>query len=298
LIKMYKLKVKLSKLVDGKRKPKTKKELGGDISNCLEIRKDGEIVYKGKGQNESPDHMTVKSINADDEFYIYDNQGKSESINLTNVYKLNEVNVYNNPEDILSVTGDNILIPWNYMTEASRAVEKFDDYVYNLRNDEYPEYEKLIDDSLNVDSSFRIIQVFIYRGKNLVGLIRSDVHDTDLTINYVFVNDKYQGKGYVGEMLSLLFEYLMHSNIFKNIKMVGLTYASNSESGWIAYDKGISRYGFKNTDLNYTNEDLKDKTYVKEIHTDLINGDDMMWEKVKKGGKMLVRPIEALELSL
>ena len=48
LIKQYRLstQIKLSKLIDGKRKTLTKKELANEIHKHLEIREDGEIIYK------------------------------------------------------------------------------------------------------------------------------------------------------------------------------------------------------------------------------------------------------------
>ena len=45
--------------------------------------------------------------------------------------------------------------------------------------------------------------------------------------------------------------FLIKINVLKDINMVKLEYAANSPSAWIAYDKGISRYGFKIKVLKY-----------------------------------------------
>lgn len=179
------------------------------------------------------------------------------------------------------------------------AEQQFADYISRLRYELYEDYLGQIEDTFVIEDESRNIQVFIMRDNNLVGLIRSvyDKNTKELILHYVYVSKKYQGKGYVGEMLSLLFEYLNKIKVLKNIKFVSLSYFASSEAGWVAYDKGISRYGFKNKKLKYTDEDLKDKKFIAKIHNDSYST-TMEWVKITSGSGMLIKPVEAIEMRI
>lgn len=311
LIKDFKLstQIKLTKMVDGKRKAKTQKELSEELHKYLEIRSDGQIVMKEQPQEqpqEQPEKKSTapKQISSSDSFFIYDNQASENStMDLTGVYKLDDVNVYKNRDDLISVVGDVALMDWFYMKEKN-AVEKFDKHITELRTNNYNKYEnyfKLIPYGYKNYSTgllSRIIQVFITRNNVLVGFLRTkiDVEDgsTDLHIDFVFVSDAgFQGKGYVGEMMSLLFEYLNKIDLLKTIDKVDLDYQPDSPFGWVAYDKGISRYGFKTKAFKYTDEQLKDIKFVKRM--DKKNqGRTIEWNKTKTGSGLIkrVQPIE------
>jgi len=323
LIKDFKLstQIKLTKVVDGKRKAKTLKELSDELHKHLEIRSDGQIVMKEhkygniteslpkqvsekpkkEQQPEPPKTQTApKQINSFDSFFIYDNEAtKSSTMDLTSVYKLDDVNVFNDRDDLISVVGDVALMDWSYM-QTPDAVEKFDKHITEMRTNNYNLYErsfKIIPRTFlnSINILLRIIQVFVTRNNVLVGFIRSKIeYKSILHIDYVFVSDAgFQGKGYVGEMMSLLFEYLEKINLLKTIDKVDLDYFPDSPFGWVAYDKGISRYGFKTKALKYTDEQLKDIKFVKRI--DKKNqGRTIVWDKTKMGSGLIkrVQPIE------
>ena len=317
LIKEYKLatKIVLSKTVDGKRKPKTPKEIADELHKHLEIRKsDGEIIMKehkfGKMPKEevktlkkvkpvkevkAVEKSSIKTINANDSFFIYDNKGKDDTIDLTKYYSLPDVTVLNNSQDLLDIVGDSVLMDFEHMTEKN-GEKKWNDFISNLRMKEYGKYEEEIVKRFP-DTDSRDIQIFISSGGQLIGFIRSVIYDEDLHISFVYVNDNgFQGRGYVGEMMSILFEYLIKIKIIKDIKTVELDYFADSTSGWIAYDKGISRYGFKNKELNYTAEDLKDVSFIKKIHKK-FDTKEMIWT-AEKSGKGMRKSVEDIEMRI
>jgi ribosomal protein S18 acetylase RimI-like enzyme len=305
-------------MIDGKRKLLTKPELAKELHKHLIIKDDGEIRYKAKEEfnypkvkfedDDAKSKKTKKSvkptkksgstkpkiINKDDRFIIFDSEATDiQNINLTNVYELNDVSVYNDAEELVGDLGDDILISFDFMRE-NNAEQQFADYMERLK-EKQELYDDLIYFTFNGENS-RNIQVFIMRGDTLVGLVRTDL-DFNLEIENVYVSKKFQGKGYVGEMMSLLFEYLNKIKLLKNINSVSLSYFSDSESGWIAYDKGISRYGFKNKELKYTNDQLKNINFVRKIHNDNYTK-TMTWNKTTTGSGMLVKPVEAIEMRI
>jgi len=359
LVKTYNLQTKigLSKIIDGRRKAKTQKELSEELHKHLEIQEDGEIVLKKyinmsklkpepvikpkkitKPKQKEPENISLqieektkkvkkepenislqieekpiiekpkptrsrqapKLINANDAFFIYDNQGKDEILDLTNVYNLDEVRVSNDVDTILDQTADTLLMGWSFMTKKD-AVNAFKTTIYEMRLKNYGAYERMKERAFDLKSENRVVQVFVMRGDLLIGFIRSTFKKHALHIDYVFVNDKgFQGKGYVGEMLSLLFEYLKHSGVYSQIKSVDLDYFADSPSGWIAYDKGINRYGFNNHDLEYTDTQLANPAFIKKIHKK-FHKSRMTWIKVGKGNgqkRSMIRHVEDIEMRI
>lgn len=306
IIKEYKLatKINTTKKVNGKNKALSKKELASELDNHLEISDDGEIIFKPKTTGSGKSSAEPKSINSSDDFYIYDSRGERETMDLTDYYKLKDVDVYENREDLLDQLGDVSLLTWDYMQEPRNPVKMFEEFIEEVRGEDYEEYQDIIKTIFRTDKQDeeRVIQIFIYRKRKLISFIRSHLTTeeddaNDLHIDYVFVSDDNQGKGYVGEMMSLLFEYIYNKGINNDISYVTLMYAADSEAGWVAYDKGISRYGFKNDKLNYTNDDLKRDGFIKEIHEKFFTK-NMAWKKeasgsgIKKKKRKLVEPIE------
>jgi ribosomal protein S18 acetylase RimI-like enzyme len=192
--------------------------------------------------------------------------------------------------------------------QKPNGLEEFEKIVADIERKDKSAYERRIHNTFTPDvedaedepiKDINHLQVFIYREKQLVGFIRAHIKKDilDLHINYVYVSAENQGKGYVGEMLSLLFEYLKSVGIQTN-KTVSLDYYADSEAGWIAYDKGISRYGYKSNDIAYTNEDLKEEGFVKKIHEKLFTN-SMSWIYEQYIGKGMKRkPVEAIEMKI
>lgn len=81
IIREYKLttQIKMSRLVDGKRKPYTKKELSNELHNHLEIRDDGEIIYK------SHDPMKERYLAPQKKVRIKEDKGKQKEEVVENV---------------------------------------------------------------------------------------------------------------------------------------------------------------------------------------------------------------------
>jgi hypothetical protein len=333
IVKKYNLETKivLSKVVDGKRKGLDKEELAIELHRHLQVKRNGDIIKKDdefirpvfvptirkkkekavkvekekeiieevKNEVEKVNDNKAKVINNKDKFYIYDNKGKNGVIdNLSNFYKLDNVEVFNNFNKLIEKTDETVLITWRYVNAGKDALTNFNIHLDDLKTD--PE-----DYNLTIKNVFipkkntqRYIQIYVYRNNNFVGLVRADVRKTLLYIDLVFVFDTYTGKGYVGEMLSLLFEYLLHTNLYKTIDTVELTYASSSDSGWVAYDKGISRYGFNLVvpNLKYNNSKLTPE-FIKKIHKQLKESiDKMEWNKIEKGKGMIRKEVEDIEL--
>jgi hypothetical protein len=83
----------------------------------------------------------------------------------------------------------------------------------------------------------------------------------------------------------------------KKINSVDLEYYADSYSGWIAYDKGIKRYGFTNPYLKYKDNDLKNLNFIKDIHNKFEER-TMLWDKNVKGSGMKIKPVEMIELKI
>jgi len=242
-----------------------------------------------------------KVINKDDYFVIFDKRTKNNNsiVDLTNYFKLEDTHVYNNYNDIVDNYTPEVALPWRFMQKPD-AVNLFSNYINHLRKNDYRRYIDTIESAFTQFSSegYRDIQVFIIRNGSLIGFIRSTVkYGKQMHINYVFVSDKEQGKGYVGELMSMLFEYLIHIDLLKKIKKVDLDYYADAEAGWLAYDRGIGRYGFKNKKLKYTPEQLKTSGFIKKIH-DKFHHKNMEWSKEVAGSGMVRKPIEDFEMRI
>jgi ribosomal protein S18 acetylase RimI-like enzyme len=323
IIKSYQLetKIELSKLIDGRRVKLTKSELAKELHKHLEITENGDIKYKEKDFNfpkvKFPEEKVIKKsqkksktnidkiketkpkvISDTDIFVIYDSKGRDETLDLTNIYELQNVKVYNynSIDNLLTEEGSVILMTWEYMTKQY-PVDEFTDYITDLEDNDIERYEEIKESVFPKDKN-RHIQVFIKsQTDTLIGFIRTIIEKDNLHIDFVFVNPEYQGNGYVGEMFSLLFEYLMKKNLLKSINSVDLEYYADSYSGWFAYDKGIKRYGFTNPYLKYKDSDLKDLNFIKDIHNK-FERETMLWEKNVKGSGMKIKPVEDIELKL
>jgi len=323
IIKSYQLesKIELSKLIDGRRVKLTKSELAKELHKHLEITENGDIKYKVKEFSfpkvKFPEEKVIKKsqkktktnidkvketkpkvISDTDIFIIYDNKGRDETLDLTNIYELQNVKVYNYNllDNLLANEGSVILMTWEYMTKQN-PVDDFTEYITDLENNDIERYDKLKDSVFSKDKN-RHIQVFIKsQTDTLIGFIRSIIEKDNLHIDFVFVNPDYQGKGYVGEMMSLLFEYLIKKKILNKINSVDLEYYADSYSGWIAYDKGIKRYGFTNPYLKYKESDLQNKYFIEKVH-DKLDRETMLWEKNVKGSGMTIKPVEMIELKI
>ena len=181
IISEYKIatKVNTTKMVNGKRKNLTKKELAEELDKHLEIKEDGEIIFKPKITGSGK--IDAKEINPDDKFYIYDNEGgNEETLDLTDYYKLDEVEIYNDDTQLVSILGNSCLLSWKYMQKPN-GLGEFEDMIANIESNNKSAYEARVnimfkpevndeyDEPINENNH---LQVFIYRENQLVGFLR------------------------------------------------------------------------------------------------------------------------------
>ena len=239
-------------------------------------------------------------VSPDDKFYIYDDEGESGKENIKGIYNFKNVEVEEDLEVLYQKLGDQILIPWGYMQKRSGMSQFLKKIKENVAS------RLTLKRSIKGnDENDRIINAFIFNKKKMVGVVRATISKIgktkDLHWDYVYVNQKFQGKGYAGELLNLLMAYINDNVGWKEISDVSLQYAADTPRGWIAYNKAINHYGYVNkkieqklNELRRNNMPLDGEKAINFVHNN-IRG-NQVWEYVRTGNGMLRKKILSDEI--